>query len=141
MTSRSDERVLEMVSEAATFLTSSTEVGRIYGQGMDDECMFDTLPLFGGDHVINVRTRGAEAQSIMMPRRTTLLVQLFERPDTLWLASVVRINGEWMIMYSPVSLPEVLDGRSEAPELAVVTERQQAEGVTDEMEHRLRRDT
>ena len=120
-----------MSSEASTFFSSSTMVGRIYGQWPKDEHLFDAHPLLGGGYGILIRPRSIEEPSTLMPRGATLLVQLFERPDTLWLASVAVISGEVMLPFVPVALPDILDGRSEPPRLADVTEEQEAEGVAD----------
>lgn len=96
-----------------------------------DECLFDAYPLNSGGFGILVRPRRTSDETILMPEGATLLVQLFERPNTLWLASVAAIRGDVMIQFVPVALPEILDGRCEPPRLADVTETQEAEGVSD----------
>lgn len=125
-----------MSQEANCFLTSSTMVGRIYGQKPTDECLFDAHPLPSGGYGILVRPRHAQAESTLLPRGAVLLLQIFEQPHTLWLASVAVIGDEVMIQFAPVALPDILDGRSEPPLLAAVTEQQEAEGVADRMKDR-----
>jgi len=126
-----------MSAEASTFFSSATMVGRIYGQWTKDECLFDARPLPNGGCGILVRYRRSEDEPTMMPKGAVLLVQLFERPDTLWLASVAWISGETMLQFVPVALPEILDGRCEPPRLADVTEAQEAEGVSDRQNNRI----
>ena len=126
-----------MSQEASTFFSSATTVGRIYGQWPKDECLFDAHPLPSGGCGILVRHRCAEDETTLMPKGAVLLVQLFERPDTLWLASVAWISGETMLQFVPVASPEILDGRCEPPRLADVTEAQEAEGVSDRQKNRI----
>lgn len=123
----------------STLLSSSTMLGRLYGQGPDDECMFDVA----FDHYdrpivrIRVRNRPAPSPFIEMPHGTHLLVQLFEQPDVLWLANAVKLNGETpMIVYAPVEPLESADGRCEMPTLAECTLEQVDEAVHDAMTDR-----
>lgn len=121
----------------STMLSSSTQVGRLYGQGEENECLFDIGQDAIGRPVIMIRTRKPFYQEIEIPNGTSLLVQLFEQPDVLWLAHATLLNGdEPMICYAPIEPLESTDGRVDIPALADVTLEQVDEAVQDAMRNR-----
>src|SRR5262245_38879029 len=118
-------------SPPSVMLSSSTMVGRIFGQGVDDECMFDIYVDYAGLPCIKVRVRDIFGTVIVMPPGVHLLVQLFEQPDVPWVARPIVHEGEPMIVYAPIEPLQSLDGRCFISDLASVTERQHQEGIED----------
>lgn len=117
----------------STFFSSSTVVGRLYGQMTNDECLFDVAQDDDGRAVIGVRFRAPVRPEIRLPFNTAMLVQIFEAPNVLWLARATLLGDDSkpMITYSPVVPLESLDGRSMPPVLAEVTPEQEIEGISD----------
>lgn len=126
----SDEKV------PSTFFSSTAQLGRLYGQGGDDECLFDLGRDKEGRPVLRVRPRTPAQQEFQLPYRAALLVQLFEQPDTLWLARATTLGGEAMILYAPLEPLESRDGRCDVMLLADVTLEQVDEALHDAMDAR-----
>jgi len=119
----------------STMFTSSTMLGRFYGQGDKDECMFDVITDTDDLPVISIRIR-PHGHELRIPPGTNLLVQLFERPDVLWLARATAIQGYPTILYAPVEPLESTDGRYQMPALAECSLWQVDEAVHDAMASR-----
>lgn len=115
----------------STFMSSSTMIGRIYGQDSEHDSLFDVWTDYEGRPLIKIRMRSPHQRELLLPAGACLLVQLFEHPDVLWLAQPTLFNEETlMVIYAPVEPIESADGRAEMPELAEVTLEQVDEAVT-----------
>lgn len=92
--------------EIRTFFSSELLRGRRYGEPAATNETFTVVPLEG-------RPLLAWSDDFRWWKHLTnglLLVQLDERPDTLWLARAVTINDVAMIRYVPVETLVALDG-------------------------------
>jgi len=124
-----DERV------PSTMFSDATVIGRIFGQGSNDECLFDVIVDDQDRPAIRIRVR-PELKVLDMPQGAAQIVQLFEHPEVLWLATPTIINGMATILYAPLEPLESADGRCEIPALAEVTLEQVDEAVHDAMDNR-----
>lgn len=127
------------LSSTGTLLSSSTMLGRLYGQEDTDECWFDIVCNAFGQPFIQVRVIKPGNDVMRLPCGSHVLVQLFEQPDILWLAHATIINEMPIICYAAVEMPESADGRTTPPKLAEVPLEKINEAVNDAMHTREQR--
>lgn len=103
----------------STFFSSEVLEGYIYGEQGSKKTKGFTLARNTVEPTLSVQDWQSDEEIFHLGGNAPLLVQLFEKPEVLWYACAINLQGEPLIMYIPLEPLESIDG-TEMPKLRTV---------------------
>lgn len=104
----------------STFFSSEVLEGYIYGELGSKKTKGFTLARNTAEPTLSVLDWQSDEEIFRLKGNAPLLVQLFEKPEVLWYACAINLQGEPLIMYIPLEPLESIDG-TELPRLRTIS--------------------